>query len=60
MMVDFAQKIAREKGFDSIRLDVFQPSAGARQLYEKQDFKEVASFLSTYQKIPFVCYEKQL
>jgi len=60
MMVDFAQNIAKEKGFDSIRLDVFQPSAGARQLYEKQNFKEVASFLSAYQKIPFVCYEKQL
>lgn len=60
LMVDFAQKLAKDKGFDSIRLDVFQPSQSARQLYEKQSFKEVASFHSAYQKIPFVCYEKQL
>ena len=59
-MVDFAQKFAKEKGFDCIRLDVFQPSEKARLLYEKQFFKEVASFHSAYQKIPFVCYEKQL
>jgi ribosomal protein S18 acetylase RimI-like enzyme len=59
-MVEFAQKIAQEKGFDCIRLDVFQPSDKARQLYEKQLFKEVASFYSADQKIPFVCYEKQL
>jgi ribosomal protein S18 acetylase RimI-like enzyme len=60
LMVEYAQKMARERGFDSIRLDVFRPSDGARQLYEKQSFKEVASFHSVYQKIPFVCYEKQL
>jgi len=60
LMVEFAQKLARDKGFDSIRLDVFQPSENARQLYEKQSFKEVATFHSAYQKTPFVCYEKQL
>jgi ribosomal protein S18 acetylase RimI-like enzyme len=59
-MVDFAQKLALEKGFDAIRLDFFQPSEGAKQLCKKQSFKEIASFHSAYQKIPFVCYEKQL
>ncbi len=59
-MVNFAQKFASEKGFDCIRLDVFKPSEKARQLYEKQLFREIASFHSSYQKIPFVCYEKQL
>lgn len=59
-MVDFAQKLALEKGFDAIRLDFFQPSEGARQLCKKKSFKEVAPFHSAYQKIPFVCYEKQL
>jgi len=59
-MVEFAQRLAQDKGFDCIRLDVFKPSENARQLYEKQLFKEVAMFQATYQKIPFVCYEKQL
>jgi len=60
LMVEFAQQLAKNKGFDCIRLDVFKPSANARQLYEKQNFREVASFHSAYQKIPFVCYEKQI
>jgi len=59
-LVDFAQKFAKDKGYDGIRLDVFQPSNIARQLYEKQLFREVASFHSAFQKIPYICYEKQL
>ncbi len=60
LMIEFSQKLAEEKGFDCIRLDVFKPSDHVRQLYEKQSFKEIASFQTTYQKIPFVCYEKQI
>lgn len=60
LLVDFAQKFAREREFNCIRLDVFKPSDHARQLYENQAFKEVASFQSAYQQIPFICYEKQL
>jgi len=60
LMVDFAQKFAKDRGFDSIRLDVFKPSESAKQLYEKQLFREVASFHSAFQKIPFICYEKHI
>ena len=59
-LVNFALQFAKDKGYDCIRLDVFKPSERARQLYEKQLFKEVSAFHSAYQKIPFVCYEKQL
>jgi GNAT superfamily N-acetyltransferase len=59
-LVNFAQQVAREKGYDCLRLDVFKPSDKARQLCEKQLFKEVASFHSAFQQIPFVCYEKQV
>ena len=59
-MINFAQKFAREQGYDSIRLDIFKQSEQARQLCEKQLFKEVASFHADYQKVPFICYEKQL
>jgi ribosomal protein S18 acetylase RimI-like enzyme len=60
LLIEFAAKLAKEKKFDCIRLDVFKPSENARQLYEKYSFKEVSPFLSEYQKIPFVCYEKQI
>jgi ribosomal protein S18 acetylase RimI-like enzyme len=59
-LIDFAQKFARENGFDCIRLDVFNPSDRARQLCEMQLFREVASFHSAGQKVPYVCYEKKL
>jgi ribosomal protein S18 acetylase RimI-like enzyme len=60
LMIDFAQKLAAEKGFNCLRLDVFTLSETARKLYEKNDFKEIGTFLTNYQKIPFICYEKQL
>lgn len=59
-LIEFASKLGKEKGFDCIRLDVFKPSENARQLYEKQHFNEVSSFLAEFQKIPFVCYEREL
>lgn len=60
MMIEFAQNYAKENNFDCIRLDVFMPSEDARQLYQNQSFREVASFHSEFQKIPYICYEKQI
>ena len=60
LMIDFAQKFAKDRGFNCIRLDVFKPSQSARNLYEKQLFREVASFHSAFQKIPYICYEKHI
>jgi ribosomal protein S18 acetylase RimI-like enzyme len=60
LMIDFAQQLAVKEGCDCIRLDVFETCQKARKLYEKQDFKEIASFHFSYQKIPFICYEKHL
>ena len=59
-MIEFAQKLAREKGCNCMRLDVYQPYEDARHLCEKQRFKEVGTFHTASQKIPFVCYEKQV
>ncbi|HJZ40996.1 MAG TPA: GNAT family N-acetyltransferase [Bacteroidales bacterium] len=59
-MVEFAQKLARGKGCNCIRLDIYQPSDDARRLCEKQSFKEVGPFHKASQMIPFICYEKHL
>jgi ribosomal protein S18 acetylase RimI-like enzyme len=59
-LMDFVMNFAREKGFDCIRLDVFEASEQARKIYEKNLFNEVTSFYTSYQKIPFICYEKKL
>jgi GNAT superfamily N-acetyltransferase len=59
-MIDFAQKMARDKGFTCIRLDIYQSSEAVRQLCEKLSFRVIGSFQANYQRIPYVCYEKQL
>lgn len=59
-LIDFIMSFAREKGFEYVRLDVFETSAQARKLYEKNSFKEVSSFFTPFQKTPFICYEKKI
>jgi len=59
-MLDFAQEMARNNGFNCIRLDIYQSSEMAIQLCEKLSFKEIGSFKTNYQRIPYVCYEKQI
>jgi ribosomal protein S18 acetylase RimI-like enzyme len=59
MMIDYAQEMAKKNGFSCIRLDIYQTSEDARQLCELLSFKEIGIFLANYQRIPYVCYEKQ-
>ncbi len=60
MMIDFVQKLAKENGFTSIRLDIYKSSLDARQFCENLSFREIGSFQANFQRIPYVCYEKQL
>jgi ribosomal protein S18 acetylase RimI-like enzyme len=60
MMIDYAQEMAKKAGFTCIRLDIYQTSEEARQLCKKLNFREIGSFQANYQRIPYVCYEKQL
>ncbi len=60
MIIDFAQEMAKKNGYTCIRLDIYQTSESARQLCEKLSFREIGSFQANYQRIPYVCYEKQL
>jgi len=60
LLINFADNFAREKGYTTLRLDVFSPSERARQLYENQDFREIGVFQAEYQKQPYICYEKHL
>lgn len=59
-LINFADDYARKNDYQCIRLDVFSPSDHARQLYENQDFHEIGIFHAHYQKVPYVCYEKQV
>jgi ribosomal protein S18 acetylase RimI-like enzyme len=59
-LIRFAGDFAQRNGFSCIRLDVFNHSEHAKRLYENHDFYEVGTFLTEAQKVPYICYEKQL
>ncbi len=58
-LVDLARKMARGKGFTCIRTDVHQTCEDTIELCKNLDFNEVGSFQSEFQRIPYLCYEKQ-
>ncbi len=60
MLMDFAENFAKENGYKSILLDVFNNHEIAHQICQKYNYHEVGKFHSTMQKIAYVCYEKEL
>lgn len=59
-MVEFAEKYAKENGYSTIRLDVFSGDTANAKIYAETGFKETGEFHSSFQKIPYSCYEKGL
>ena len=58
MLLDFAENYARKNKFKSIQIDVFSKHDLAQQICHKNEFTELGKFHSSFQKIPFICYEK--
>lgn len=59
-MMAFAEELAREQHFTSIRLDVYSISQPARLLYRKLHYKEIAEFHFPGIELPFIAMEKEL
>lgn len=58
MLLDFAENHARTNKYDMIQIDVFSKHDMAHQICQKNEFSETGKFHSSFQKIPFICYEK--
>jgi GNAT superfamily N-acetyltransferase len=58
MCLEEAERIARDGGFDALRLDAFDCAAGAGEFYRKCGFTEVARVV--YRGIPHIDFEKLL
>jgi GNAT superfamily N-acetyltransferase len=56
--VEEARRIARDAGFDAIRLDAFDCAAGAGEFYLKCGFLEVARV--AYKGVPLIDFEMRL
>ncbi len=57
-LLDFAEDHARTNKYDAIQIDVFSKHDMAHQICNKNEFTEAGQFHSSFQKIPFICYEK--
>jgi ribosomal protein S18 acetylase RimI-like enzyme len=60
MLLDFAENYARKNKYEMIQIDVFSDHDLGQQICHKNEFTEVGKFHSTFQKIPFICYEKRI
>ena len=59
-LLDFAEDHARKNKYDSIRIDVFSQHDLAQQICQKKAYTETGRFHSSFQKIPFISYEKRI
>ncbi len=61
IMMEFAEKLATEKGYDSIRLDTFSQNQGNISYYKKRDYIEIGNVNLKYRKdYHYICFEKIL
>jgi hypothetical protein len=59
-LLNFAEQYARENKYTCIRLDVLDSYPVNEQFFLTRDFKSAGDFHTEFQKMPFVCFEKNL
>jgi GNAT superfamily N-acetyltransferase len=59
-LIEFAEIYAKENNFSGIRLDTLDNYPVAEGFFENKQFSVAGTFQSSFQKAPFVCYEKSL
>ena len=60
LLVDFAEEHARGKALNNIKLDALSSSEIAAEIVRSNSYTEVGKFHSAFQKVPFICYQKDL
>ena len=59
-LVQFAEKLAIEKGFTSVRLDAYSGNGAALRLYERFCYTKKGTVTFPGRSLPFFCFEKIL
>jgi ribosomal protein S18 acetylase RimI-like enzyme len=58
-LMDFAEKYAKENGYNSIRLDTFSENKRNLKFYEQRNYVKLESiYFPNQSEFPFYCYEK--
>lgn len=61
LIMKFAEKLALQNNFVSIRLDTYSKNKMNQQFYEKLDYKKVGEVYLTHKNnFPYCCFEKLL
>ena len=56
--MDFAEALAKERGFSCIRLDAYTGNPRALALYEKRGYHRIGQAHFPRRELPFYCFEK--
>jgi GNAT superfamily N-acetyltransferase len=59
-LIEFAEFYAKENNYSGIRLDTLDNYTVGVDFFENKQFVVAGTFQSSFQKTPFVCYEKSL
>lgn len=59
-LMDFAENVAIESGYTSIRLDVYSGNERALRFYENRGYQKRGEVNFSGRELPFFCYEKGL
>lgn len=59
-LLQFAEKMAADNGYSSIRLDAYSGNSIALHLYERNGYKKRGEVFFPRRELPFICYEKLL
>jgi GNAT superfamily N-acetyltransferase len=59
-LLSFAEKKAKQDGFNGIRLDVLDSYPVDPSFFKGKNYGHAGEFHSAFQKIPYTCYEKNL
>jgi GNAT superfamily N-acetyltransferase len=59
-LIEFAEIYAKENNYSGIRLDSLDNYPVSEVFFENKQFIVAGTFQSSFQKTPFICYEKSL
>jgi GNAT superfamily N-acetyltransferase len=59
-LMDFAEDLARRRGYASLRLDAYSGNPKAVRLYEGRDYRKAGQVYFPRRILPFFCFEKIL
>ena len=59
-LLQFAETFAHDNNFKAIRLDAYAIDEYIVDLYKKKNYEKAGETFFSFQKIPFICFEKKL